>query len=522
MNAKAIFSGAAILFVGNLLSSFLGLGREILSAAYYGAGMQMDAYLFANTLPSIVLSFFGGILMGGFIPLFIKKRVENEEEASAMFSNAMNWVIVIVLALTAVFYALSDPIASLFSSDAESHRMIERLLWILLPSILFFGLTYAQSAVLNSLNHFVVPALLTVLNNIVVIGFMVFFHKSMGIDSVALGFVVGTVLQVIVQWPMMRKKGIRYRLRMTWKDEQLKRLVFMSFPIIGLVLIDQCIVFSTRFFASYLEEGSISAINYANRFIMLPVTLFGTALISATYPTVVTLIAENKKKEYNEIVSTTVKSLLLMLLPVAVTCMVFAPNIIRLLLERGAFDKQATEMTSSAFLVLAIGIFIIPIREFFIKLFFGKEKMRTPIYTSLIYMSSFIVGCFLLIPSLHYMGIAIATAIGMVCSLTFLIVRYLRMDGGNRIGVPVVYIAKVAASAGLAAGIARLLYESVSTQIPGQWEAPLSVLAICCSVLMYLVFIRWFGIREIHLVIGKITARFSVRKSRTNAAVGEG
>src|SRR5690606_32235591 len=75
MNAKVIFSGAFILFVGNLLSSFLGMGREVMTAAYYGADVEMDAYLFANTIPSLFLAFIGGVFTAGFIPLFIKKRV---------------------------------------------------------------------------------------------------------------------------------------------------------------------------------------------------------------------------------------------------------------------------------------------------------------------------------------------------------------------------------------------------------------------------------------------------------------
>ncbi|MBB6671686.1 murein biosynthesis integral membrane protein MurJ [Cohnella nanjingensis] len=523
MNAKTIYSGAFILFAGNLLSSVLGLGREVLSAAYYGANVDMDAYLFANTIPSIVLSFFGGILMGGFIPLFIKKRVENEEEASNLFSNAMNWVVVIVLLLTAGLYALSDQVASLFAIDAASHQTIERLFWILLPSILFFGLSYAQSAVLNSMNHFTMPALLTVMNNLVVIGFMVAFHRSLGIYSVAIGFVIGTALQVVVQWPVMRRMGVRYRLHLTWRDEHLKRLVAMSLPIIGLVTIDQAIVFATRYFAAYLDPGSASSINYANRFVMLPVTLFGTALISATYPTVVTLIAERRKRDYNEIVTTTVKSLSLLLAPIMLTCMAFAPQLIQLLLERGAFDQKATEMTSIAFLVLSIGILVIPVREFFMKLFFGQEKMKVPIFTSLIYMAVFIGSCFALIPRLKHMGIVLSTAVAMVASLSFLILQYIRMDKGNRIGLPIGYVVKIGSSAILSAVAARLGYQAIMTVPAAQHAGPVFLLlSLCGSLLLYFLLVKWLGIQEIGFVYDKLSAKFNVRKRRSQAAVSKG
>jgi len=103
------------------------------------------------------------------------------------------------------------------------------------------------------------------------------------------------------------------------------------------------------------------------------VTLFGTALISASYPSAVLMQAENRMKEYKQIVSTSLKSLLLILTPIMFICILFAPQIIRILFERGSFDRSDTLMTASCFMFLSVSIILSPLKDFFTKLFFSKE-----------------------------------------------------------------------------------------------------------------------------------------------------
>jgi murein biosynthesis integral membrane protein MurJ len=521
MNAKMIVSGAIVLFAGNLLSAVLGLFREVLLAAQYGAHVDTDAYLFANTVPSIILAFVSAIFITGFIPLFIKERVgKSPEEATRMFSNVVNWFFVIILLVIGICYGLSDPLTSFFASTPEEHRKIEQLFWILLPGMLFFGLSYAQSTVLNSVNHFTVPALLTVINNIVVIAFMLLFHQSWGIYSVAWGFVVGNVLQVLVQIPVLRMKGIRYRMYISLKDDYLHKLLAMSLPIIVLVLIEQSMVFSTRYFAAYLDAGSASAINYANRIILLPVTLFGTALVSATYPSAVQMLAENNRRAYDAIVSTGIKSLLLMLVPVCLICMLFAKPIVQILFERGAFDAEATRMTSGVLLVLAASIVIMPVRDFFNKLFFSRGHLRTPIYYSLGYTAGFVAGCLLLVPRMGHIGIAVSTLVALVLSFCYLVYAYKRQNREHVIGVSFPFVAKILGAAGGASWIAHELYRLIANLLSPDrlGEAVVVIGCIGFGLALYVLAIRWLKIEEFHIVWTRLTARFPfARRTRTTA-----
>jgi putative peptidoglycan lipid II flippase len=510
MSTNKIFSGAFILFLGYLLSSVLGLFREVLAAAYYGASADMDSYLFANTFPSIILTFLGGIFMVGFIPLYIKKRVSySSEEASLLFSNILNVVMAAILILITIAYVSSHLISAFFSVDDAIRLQIEHLLWILLPSIFFFGLSYAQSSVLNSLNHFAVPAFLTVINNFFVIVFIVCFGHSIGIYSVAIGYMLGTIIQVLVMIPPMKKLGVTYKFKINLKDEDLKKIMIISIPIIGLGLIDQCVFLAARYFSASLEPGSASALNYATKIMLLPVTLFGTALISASYPSAVTLQAENKMKEYRQVVSTSIKSLLLILTPIMFICMIFAPYIIRILFERGSFDQAATEMTASAFMFLSVGIVLNPIKDFYGKLFFSKGILRIPMISSIIYIVAFIGCCLILVPTMKYNGIAIASSLAMIASLVFLFFRYNYHAAENKIRMNWSYVLKIVFSA---ASSTLLCYFIFLNGMHLEWVHKLWVLFTLCSMgasfFIYLFLVKILRIHEINFVVAKLSSRF--------------
>ncbi|MBW5448336.1 hypothetical protein GE107_20035 [Cohnella sp. CFH 77786] len=525
MNSKAIVSGAIILFSGNLLSAFLGLFREVLIAAQYGADLDTDAYLFAYTVPSIILAFVSSIFLTGFVPLFIKERVnKSPEEASLMFSNTINWFLVIMLVVIGVCYGLSDWLSAFFADNPASHQKIEQLLWILLPGMLFFGLSYAQSTVLNSVNHFTTPAFMTVINNIVVILFMILFHQSLGIYSVALGFVIGNVVQVAVQIPVLRAKGIRYKRYMGVKDEYLRKLFALSMPIMTMVLIDQSMVFASRYFAAYLDVGSASAINYANRIIMLPVTLFGTALVSATYPSAVQMLAEKKQREYDTIVSTGIKSLLLMMTPVFFICMLFSTSIIRALFERGAFDADATRMTASAFLVLSAAIVIMPLRDFFNKLFFSRGYLKSSIIYSLGYTGGFIAFSLLLVPRIGYLGLAVATVASLSAAFFYLVSAYKRKYRDHALGVSASFIFKIAFSAALSSSIAYGAFRISMQSLVLNKFGEIVLMAVFCgtALLLYFLIVKWWKVEEVNFVWAKLSTKLPIgRRAGSRAAEGK-
>jgi putative peptidoglycan lipid II flippase len=512
MNSKAIFSGAFILFLGNLLSSLLGLTREVLSASYYGASVDMDSYIFAYALPSMILFFVSGFLTVGFIPMFIKKRVHSsKEETSLYLSNMLNVFMLAMILVMAICYVFSDSIAGFFAVNEVAKVKIETMLWILLPSIFFFGLSFVQASILNALNHFKVTAFLTVVNNLSVIFFIIVFQHVWGIYTVAIGFLIGTVVQVLIQLPALKKVGVRYRFYLRLRDEDLKRILIICIPIMGLVIIDNCVLLATRYFSTQLDAGSASALNYANRIILLPITLFGTALVTASYPSAILMQTEKKKAEYNQIVTTSLKSLLLILMPIMFISIVYAPHIIKILLERGAFDAKATTMTATSVMLLSIGIVLSPIKDFINKLFFSKEIMKTPIFSSLIYFSVFIGVCLILVPSIHYMGIAIASSSALLSSILYLIIRYNMLEHESRIHISLKYFSKILFASASSVAISYFIFVNGMKFVRFQHEwIILTLFCIAFSLLIYIVFIKLLKIQEIDYVAAKLLSKYKI------------
>jgi putative peptidoglycan lipid II flippase len=382
-----------------------------------------------------------------------------------------------------------------------------------LPSILFMGFSYILSAILNSINHFTVPAFLPVINNGIVILLIVFLHHSMGIYSVAIGFIAGAFLQVILQIPALKKSGIQYKLRINFMDKDLRKIVLMSFPIIGLVLIDQCSFLATRYFSSSLDPGSASALNYASRIISLPITLFGTALVTAVYPSAILMHEEQQFDKYDRIVKTGLKSMLLIFMPTSFICVIYAPNITRILFERGAFDSLATQMTAICLIFLAISIILLPIKEFIVRLFYSKSMIKIPLLSTLLSLITFISSCIMLVPRFKYIGIAVASSLSLLISLLYLIFKYNAIDPKRKIRMNFGYITKVFLASSFSSSLSFLLYW-ICLEYWGAQKSWLiiTVLSIGINVVVYLVLIKIFKIKEIDFVFTSLLSKFNLKR----------
>lgn len=526
MNSKAIVSGAIILFIGNMLSSVLGLTREVILAARFGAGVDTDAYLFALAIPAFFLSFMSGIFSSGFIPLYIKEKVDGgEDRASLMYSNTINWTLILLAAVMGLSYLFSGGLSDIFALDEGSHAKIMHMLWILLPSMIFFTLSYAQSVMLSSVNHFTLPAFLTVINNLVVIAFVLLFDHAMGIYSMAVGYVIGTVFQFVAQIPVMRKHKLKYRFYLSAKDETIRRLTVLSIPIASLVLIDQCTSLASRYFAANLEAGSTSAINYATRILLLPVTLFGTAIVNSTFPSVLRTDAENKREEHESLIAKTVKSMLLILVPVMVLCMMFSRSIVSALLERGAFDAGATRMTATAFTIIAVGIVMTPLRDFFVKLLLSKHRKREPVICAGIYCAVFIAGCFLLVPGFQYKGIVVSSSAALIVSFGYIVAQYKRLNRGAKTGITALFLTKVAFSSAVAAA-AAWAFDRACPRLPFDFANGIvkTSLTLVLGLGFYVLLIKALRIEEVNFLYDKLLAKFHPgrwRKRRPERTEGE-
>jgi putative peptidoglycan lipid II flippase len=180
-------------------------------------------------------------------------------------------------------------------------------------------------------------------------------------------------------------------------------------------------------------------------------------------------------------------------------------------------------MTATAFMILSAGIVIIPMRDLFTKIFFGKENMKIPILTSTLYLIVFIAGCLALVPNFRYIGIAASSTLASLISFLFLVYRFGKLDVGSKTGaLPIAYFLKIFLSSALASGAGYSIYSACAGYVGKQIvDYVLVIVSIGLSFAMYVALIKLLKIREIDFVYEKMAAKFKLRKNR-GAVVSKG
>ena len=281
-----------------MTSRVLGVVREQVLAALFGAGNAMDAYNVAFRIPNLVRDLFAeGAMSSAFVPTFTRRlTTDGRESAWRLGNHVVNGLIVITTGLVVLGIMFADPLVNLFASAYRSvpgkFELTVFLTRLMLPFLTFVALAAAFMGMLNSLHRFFIPALSPAMFNVAIIAcalVLVPFMPGLGlpaIAAVAIGALLGGVAQLALQWPALRREGFRYRPILDWRDESLRRvLVLMGPGTLGLAA-TQINVFVNTVLATGEGTGAVSWLNYAFRLMYLPIGLFGVSIATATLPAV--------------------------------------------------------------------------------------------------------------------------------------------------------------------------------------------------------------------------------------------
>ena len=279
-----------------MTSRILGVVREQVLAAYFGAGNAMDAYNVAYRIPNLVRDLFAeGAMSSAFVPTFTR-HLTNQGKASAwrLGNLVINALIVITACLVIIGIVFAAPLVTTFASAyREVPGKLELTVFLtrlMLPFLTLVAVAAAVMGMLNSLHRFFIPALSPAMFNVGNIACALLLVPLMpglglpAITAIAIGSVVGGVAQLAVQWPALREEGFRYQPILDWKDDGLRRvLVLMGPGTIGLAA-TQVNVFVNTVLATGEGTGAVSWLNYAFRLMYLPIGLFGVSIATAVLP----------------------------------------------------------------------------------------------------------------------------------------------------------------------------------------------------------------------------------------------
>lgn len=403
------------------IGKVLGFGRESIIAAYFGASSLADVFFVASLIPTILFTALGSGLQAGVIPIYLEKKADNPVKADEFISVLGSFFMLVAGVLTIACMIFIKPLVMLTAPGFSGSELAltESLTRIMLPSLLFFTLSYMATGVLNANKRFILPALTSTAQNTVIIAATVLFAAPFGIEGLAWGFLFGAASQFLIQYPSLKKYGIRPIVAFLPHKRQIVQTLYTFYPIIIAALAIQLNSVVDRIIATSLETGSVSALNYANRLLWLPLSIVLTPLITVLYPSIV----ERALISYRSFLNLTlkgVKSLLFLAIPFMVVMLISGNSLITLAFQRGAFDASATEVTYRAFIFYSAYLPFFALRDYLMNAFYALKKTKVAMYSCLVAVLLNVLLSWVLSRYLGVGGIALASGISMLLQSLYL------------------------------------------------------------------------------------------------------
>ncbi len=304
----SVARNAGIISLAVMASRVLGLARDQVFAVFFGAGLQFDAFITAFRIPNLLRDLLAeGALSSAFVTTFTQTLSSKGKSEAIRLSNRVATLIIIVITAVSVFAWVYAPaivrlLAPGFFDVPGKAALTIDLTRIMIPFLLLIALAAQAMGMLNAFNIFGLPALASAFFNIgsIVGGLLLGFSLGpmIGISPIAgmaYGTLIGGFLQFAVQWPSLRRCGIRYRPDFSLSDPGVRQIVRLMGPaIIGTAAVQINVFVNTNFASEIIDpatgavlNGPVSWLSYAFRFMQFPIGVFGVAIATATLPTLV-------------------------------------------------------------------------------------------------------------------------------------------------------------------------------------------------------------------------------------------
>lgn len=413
---KGVVKTFAFMFSAMFLAKILGLVRNIVFANFYGTGFEATAFFTASRIPLQLLDItLGAAISSTFIPVFNEYMQKNgKEKAIAFANNFLNVIIIISLVLSILGMIFAMPIVKIIAPnlDAQTMDLTVSLARTLFPVLLFTAVAFVFVGFLQSMDEFNIPAIISVVSNGILILYLLIFNDKFGVQGVAIAMLIGWGTQIIVQIPSAIKKGFKYKLKVDFKDEGLKKVVKLAIPILISSWVQPINNIVNLRLASGLEGGqAVSAIEYAYTLYLIIVGVFSYTLSNIIFPELSKLSADNDENQFKEVIKKAIEISIFFIIPMSVGIWFLSTDIIKLIYERGEFTANSTSLTAGALQLYSIGMIGYGLMEILNKTLYARQDSKTPMIISCFAIVCNILLSILLVKMMGYIGLPLAASI---------------------------------------------------------------------------------------------------------------
>jgi putative peptidoglycan lipid II flippase len=429
--SPGLLGAAGIVALGFLGSRILGLLRSVAIADVFGTDPELASYWVAFRLPDLVFQLLAGAtLSAAFIPVYSRVVLhEGREEAWRLASRVLNLVSVATLLAAGLAFALAPLLVPLLAPglgeasgrESELRDLAVELTRLMLLSPVLFGISGMLTGILNARQHFAAPALAPMIYNASIIFGAVVLTGPLGVRGLAWGVVIGATGHLLVQLPALRSVGMRWSPSLSLRSAGVLEVLRLMGPrVVGLGA-SQVNFLVLLFFASFVSDAAISAVTYAFLMMMLPVGVVGMAVATAAFPTFAQQAAAGQMDLLRGTLWRTFRGVLFLAVPASVGLMVLSEPLVRLMLERGAFDVGSTELVAGALVVFGVGVFAHAGIEIVSRGFYAMEDTRTPVLVAVLAMGLNVLLAVALVGPFELRGLAAAASVTAIVELGALV-----------------------------------------------------------------------------------------------------
>jgi putative peptidoglycan lipid II flippase len=494
------------------LSRVAGLVRESVSAYYFGSRGRINAFTVAFQIPNLVRALVAdAALSGAFVPVFSELLEKGDRRRAWRVASTLFWLLLLALGgLTALFVLLAPYVLRLFGSPGGDLDLAVGLSRVLFPIVVLLGLTGIVVGILNTHDHFTVPALTPVFWNLAIIAGLAIGvptqHGENGKLYVYAGSIVaGTLIQFLLPLPWLRGLDGRLRVVVDWRDPAVKRFFILLLPVtVGLGLININAVIDTVF-ASRLIDANLAptAIDKAFRLYMLPQGMFSVAVATVLFPALSRLAARSDHDHFRDTVALGVRQIGFLLVPAGAVSAALAEPIVRIVYQRGSFTPDQTTVVAGALAAFSLGLVFNGWMLMLNRAFFSLQSNWLPTIVALANL-----GLNAALDAAFYRvgvwGIPLATSLVNVAG-AFALAYALRGKLG-RIGLGAILdsLGRVIVASGLAAGLGFLVWWGIDDLVGRSFAGQvLSLgLALVLAGVGYVATCRAFAVPEVKPLLG--------------------
>ncbi len=513
MTRGLVARNTGIITIGLAADKLVGLLKVALVASIFGLSRDLDALLAALALPMAAIIIGSESLSTAALNVVVRHRaLGREREGWRVVSALTNIVTLVTLGAMCCYVVGAAHVVRAIAPGLGGATFARAvfLTRVVAPLVLAQFVMGIAQGVLHAHGRFVLPAARLVIGNALGAIVLAAFHARLGITAYALGLLAGDAVAVIIHLPALRRLGWRWQPTLGLGSPELRRALTFSGPMLGGAIVLQVMTILEKTFASGLRAGSISCLDYGIRLVLV-LYVFERGLTNALFPHLAQRFAEGGLERFHHLVAAGARAHLLVALPLTVGALALRQPLVRILLQRGAFDAQAADLTSWVAGLYLIGLLGLSMRHFLAQVYHAMGDSRTPMMTAVIALAIYVAAARLLIPRMGVGGLALALSAAMTANAALMLATLARAARGVSWWSFARFAAKAAAAS---AAVGGLLWVGRSwiAALDDTWAAPLLVCATAASAAVYgcvLVCLR----AEEALEIGRI-GRHLLRRSQ--------